>query len=84
MVDGDVTVAEVNDVLGASLPTDGSFATVAGLVADRLGRTGEVGDAVPAGDATLTVVDVDRGRVSAVRVERSGGSDGTDATGRAG
>jgi CBS domain containing-hemolysin-like protein len=85
VVDGDVTVADLGEMLGVSLPRDGSFATVAGLVNDRLGRVGEAGDVVRVAGLALTVVGVAGRRVETVRVERVGGDaapdDGEDGNG---
>ncbi|MWV65876.1 DUF21 domain-containing protein [Halorubrum sp. JWXQ-INN 858] len=80
LVNGEVTVGEVNDAMGIDLPRDGDYETVAGLVNARLGRVGAVGDVVAFPDVGVTVaVDaVDRNRIRRVRVRRA---DGTDEAG---
>ena len=89
LVKGEVTVGEINDVLGADLPTEGEFETVAGLINAELGRIGDVGDSVVVAGVALDVERVDGHRITRVRVrpivDPSSGGDGrsddaTDAT----
>jgi CBS domain containing-hemolysin-like protein len=89
LVKGEVTVGEINDVLGADLPTEGEFETVAGLINAELGRIGDVGDSVVVAGVALDVERVDGHRITRVRVrpivDPSPGGDGrsdnaTDAT----
>lgn len=68
LVDGAVTIGEVNDALDVSLPEAGEFETVAGLINDRLGRIGDVDDEVTLEDATLRVEAVDGNRITRVCV----------------
>jgi CBS domain containing-hemolysin-like protein len=81
LVRGEVTVGEVNDVLGVDLPTEGEFETVAGLVNAELGRIGDVGDRVVVADVALDVERVDGHRIRRIRVRPGlpGGADGADA-----
>jgi CBS domain containing-hemolysin-like protein len=53
-------IDEVADATGLKLPEDPEYDTVSGLVLSRLGRVPEPGDAVLAGDLSLTVVTVER------------------------
>ncbi|GAA0520094.1 Hemolysin, contains CBS domains [Halorubrum aquaticum] len=66
---GWTTVAYLNEALGLSLPVDGGFETVAGLVTERVGRLPEEGDRVAVGDVALVVAEATRTRVTRVRVE---------------
>ncbi|MFC5279880.1 hemolysin family protein [Halorubrum rubrum] len=66
---GWTTVAYLNDALGLSLPTDGEFETVAGLITERVGRLPEEGDRVAVGEVALVVTDATPTRVTRVRVE---------------
>jgi CBS domain containing-hemolysin-like protein len=68
VVQGEVTVGEVNDVLGVDLPTEGEFETVAGLINAELGRIGDVGDTVLVDEVELDVERVDGHRIRRVRV----------------
>ncbi|WP_281176570.1 transporter associated domain-containing protein, partial [Haloparvum sedimenti] len=76
LVKGEVTVGEVNDVLGTVLPRGTTYETVAGLINAELGRLGEAGDRVdlPGAGASLTVEAVERNRIRTVRVRRIEGS----------
>lgn len=85
LVDGLVTLEEVNVALGLSL-TDEDFDTVGGLVLGRLGRMAVVGDEVGVGDVRLRVEALDGRRVALVRVtiirppeERQTADDGRDS-----
>ncbi|GAB6879122.1 hemolysin family protein [Halorubrum gandharaense] len=72
LVKGEVTVTEVNDVMGVALPRDGDYETVAGLLNAHLGRIGREGDTVefPDVDVTITVEAAERNRIRRVRVRR--------------
>ena len=83
VVQGEVTVGEVNDVLGVALPTEGEFETVAGLINAELGRIGDVGDTVLVDEVELDVERVDGHRIRRVRVrpvvDDADGDEGGDA-----
>ncbi|MFB6156037.1 MAG: hemolysin family protein [Haloferacaceae archaeon] len=70
LVNGEVTIGEVNDAFEASLPREGEFETVAGLINDQLGRIGDVGDEVVVGDVSLRVESVEGNRITRVCVRR--------------
>jgi putative hemolysin len=53
------TVTELNERFGLRLPESGEYATIGGLVVERLGHIPRPGEQVKAGDATLTVVRAD-------------------------
>jgi putative hemolysin len=62
--------------LGVNLP-EGPYATVAGLVLDRLGRIPGGGETVAVGDWLLEVLEVERNTVRRLRLRpRGGGPDG--------
>ncbi len=69
LVDGLVGVAELRERLGLEL-ADEPYDTVGGLVFGRLGRLGQVGDAVEIEGHRFTVTAVDGRRVAQVRVKR--------------
>jgi CBS domain containing-hemolysin-like protein len=68
VVRGEVTVGEINDLLGVDLPTEGEFETVAGLINAELGRIGDVGDRVVVAGVALDVERIDGHRIRRVRV----------------
>jgi putative hemolysin len=59
--------------LGVDLP-EGPYATVAGLVLDRLGRIPGGGETVTVGDWRLEVLEVDRNTVERLRLRPTGGA----------
>lgn len=48
-------VADLNDRFGLKLPEDGEYATIGGLVVERLGHIPKPGEQFKAGDLTITV-----------------------------
>jgi magnesium and cobalt exporter, CNNM family len=69
---GSFPVHDLPDV-GVDLP-EGPYATVAGLVLDRLGRIPAGGETVTVGDWLLEVVQVDRNTVERLRLRPRGGA----------
>jgi putative hemolysin len=59
--------------LGVDLP-EGPYATVAGLVLDRLGRIPGGGETVAVGDWLLEVLEVERNTVERLRLRPRGGA----------
>ena len=53
------TVTEVNERFGLRLPESAEYATIGGLVVERLGHIPRPGEQLKAGEATLTVVRAD-------------------------
>jgi magnesium and cobalt exporter, CNNM family len=70
LVDGSVSIDDVNDILGLNLTTE-EVDSVGGLLYEKLGRIPVVGDTVTVDGATLTVVAAHRRRVTRVRIKRS-------------
>jgi putative hemolysin len=69
---GSFPVHDLPDV-GVDLP-EGPYATVAGLVLDRLGRIPAGGETVTVGDWLLEVLEVDRNTVERLRLRPRGGA----------
>jgi CBS domain containing-hemolysin-like protein len=71
---------EVRQLTGVALPDDGNYETLGGLVADRLGRLPETGDAVrlelAGGNVDLSVERMDGLRVDRVRLTGASRSPG--------
>jgi magnesium and cobalt exporter, CNNM family len=70
---GSFPVHDLPDV-GVDLP-EGPYATVAGLVLDRLGRIPAGGETVAVGDWLLEVLEVDRNTVERLRLRPRGGAE---------
>jgi len=58
-VSGRAPVAELNERFRLRLPESGEYATIGGLVVERLGHIPRPGEQLKAGEATLTVVRAD-------------------------
>jgi putative hemolysin len=72
VVEGTVSAAELRDAHHVPIPESSEFETVAGFVLERLGSVPKGGEVVMLGDYRLTVVDVERNRISKVKVEKAG------------
>jgi len=70
IVEGTLSAAELREAYGIPLPESGEFETVAGFMLEQLGSMPKGGEVVSAGDWRLTVVDVERNRISKVKVEK--------------
>jgi len=70
VVEGTVSAAELREDYGIPLPESTEFETVAGFMLDRLGSMPKGGEVVMVGEWRLTIVDVERNRISKVKVER--------------
>jgi CBS domain containing-hemolysin-like protein len=68
---GEARIDEVNQVLGAQLPRDGDFETLAGLLNACAGAIPQAGDRFYVGGLELTVAQRDDRRVRLVRVARA-------------
>jgi putative hemolysin len=69
VVEGTVPAAELREAHGIPVP-EGEFETVAGFMLERLGSVPKGGEAVSVGPWRFTVVDVERNRISKVRIEK--------------
>jgi putative hemolysin len=70
VVEGTVSAAELRENYDIPLPESGEFETVAGFMLERLGSVPKGGEVVAAGDWRFTVVDVERHRISKVKIEK--------------
>jgi putative hemolysin len=70
VVEGTLSAAELRDGYEIPLPESGEFETVAGFMLERLGSVPKGGEVVTVGDWRFTVVDVERHRISKVKVEK--------------
>ena len=70
VVEGTVSASELREDYSIPLPESTEFETVAGFMLDRLGSVPKGGEVVMVGEWRLTVVDVERNRISKVKVER--------------
>jgi len=72
VVNGEVTVGEINDILSVGLPQHGDYETVAGLINTQLGRLAAVDDSVefPELGIMLSVETVERNRIRRVTVHQ--------------
>jgi len=70
VVEGTVSAAELRESHGMPLPESGEFETVAGFMLEKLGSVPKGGEVVSIGDWRFTVVDVERNRISKVKIEK--------------
>ncbi len=70
VVEGTLAAADLRDQYGVPLPSSPEFETVAGFMLDALGSLPRGGEVVQAGEWRLTVVDVERRRISKVKIEK--------------
>jgi putative hemolysin len=70
VVEGTVSASELRDKYHVPIPESTEFETVAGFMLDALGTVPKGGEVVTVGPYRLTVVDVDRTRISKVKVEK--------------
>jgi CBS domain containing-hemolysin-like protein len=70
LVDASVSIADLSRYLGADLPTDGDYHTLAGFVVAELGTVPEVGARLKAFDLDFEVKEADERRVLKVEITR--------------
>jgi putative hemolysin len=70
LVDASVSIADLSRYLGAELPTDGDYHTLAGFVVAELGTVPEVGVRLTAFDLDFEVKEADERRVLKVEITR--------------
>jgi putative hemolysin len=71
VVEGTLAASELRDGYGIPIPASGEFETVAGFMLERLGSVPKGGEAVTVGEYRMLVVDVERNRISKVKVEKA-------------
>jgi len=69
IVEGTVTASELREAHAIPLP-EGEFETVAGFMLEKLGRVPKGGEVVQDDGYRYTVVDVERNRISKVKIEK--------------
>lgn len=70
VVDGTISAGELRDRYGIPIPESDEFETVAGFMLDALGSIPRGGEVVTLGDHRLTVVDVEKNRISKVKIDK--------------
>ncbi|HSD65703.1 MAG TPA: hemolysin family protein [Vicinamibacteria bacterium] len=70
VVEGTVSAAELREGYEIPLPESAEFETVAGFMLEQLGSVPKGGEAVTLEGWRLTVVDVERNRISKVKIDR--------------
>ena len=70
VVEGTLSAADLRERYLIPLPESGEFETVAGFMLEQLGSVSKGGEVVWLGDWRLTVVDVERNRISKVKIEK--------------
>lgn len=70
-LDGGLIIEEASVKIGADLPDDGQYETLAGLVLDRLGRLPRQGEKVQIEDHEIEVVKMANHRIERVRITRA-------------
>jgi putative hemolysin len=71
VVEGTVSAAQLRESYKVPLPESAEFETVAGFMLERLGSVPRGGEVVHLDEWRLTVVDVERNRISKVKVEKA-------------
>jgi putative hemolysin len=70
IVEGTLSAAELRAKYDVPIPESEEFQTVAGFMLAQLGVVPKGGEVVPLGEHRLLVVDVERNRISKVKIER--------------
>src|SRR5262245_14323702 len=70
VVDGTVSAADLRDRYAIPIPESDEFETVAGFMLDALGSVPRGGEVVALGEHRLTVVDVEKNRISKVKIDK--------------
>jgi len=71
VVEGTTAASELREAHHIPIPVSEEFDTVAGFMLNSLGAVPRGGEVVGVGDYRLTVVDVERNRISKVKIEKS-------------
>ena len=70
VVEGTLSAADLRERYEIPLPESGEFETVAGFMLEQLGSMPKGGEVVALGGWRFTVVDVERNRISKVKIEK--------------
>ena len=70
VVDGTLSATELRDTYHIPVPESGEFQTIAGFMLASLGVVPKGGEVVPVGDFKFTIVDVEKNRISRVKIEK--------------
>jgi putative hemolysin len=71
VLEGTVSAAALRETYAIPLPESEQFETVAGFMLERLGSMPKGGEQVQLGEHLFTVVDVEKNRISKVKVEKA-------------
>jgi putative hemolysin len=71
VVDGTLSAAELRETYHVPVPESAEFETIAGFMLASLGVVPKGGEVVPVGDYRFTIVDVEKNRISKVKIEKS-------------
>jgi len=69
-LDGSIPTRDLETKFGIELPADAGFETLAGFILFRLGFLPEVGHSIEEEDRRYTVIEMERNRISKVKIER--------------
>lgn len=78
-LDGGLIIEEASRKLGANLPDDGQYETLAGLVLDRLGRLPRTGDSLDIDSHRIEVVKMTNHRIERVRITRTDAGEASES-----
>jgi CBS domain containing-hemolysin-like protein len=70
LLEGATRIRDLETDYGIELPVEGGFETLAGFLLYKLGRIPASGDTVQHDGRRYTVLDMDRNRISRVRIEK--------------
>jgi putative hemolysin len=70
VVDGTISAADLRERYHVPIPESDEFETVAGFMLDALGSVPRGGEVVGLGEHRLTVVDVEKNRISKVKIDK--------------
>ncbi|HEX6737096.1 MAG TPA: hemolysin family protein, partial [Vicinamibacteria bacterium] len=70
VVEGTISAGEVRETYQVPIPESAEFETVAGFMLEALGSVPKGGEVVALGDYRLIVVDVEKNRISKVKIEK--------------
>jgi putative hemolysin len=79
VVEGTLSASELRDGYGVPIPASEEFETIAGFMLERLGSVPRGGEVVALDEYRLIVVDVERNRITKVRVEKAPVASGAKA-----